>query len=391
MIIASSASAGECLPKLIDEQATPQTLALYHNLSLTGGEHVLFGHHDTLAYGHDWIAEPNRSDVKDVTGDFPAVYGWDLNPLEPADMNPHMERTRITEDNMVQFAKEAYGRGGIVTYCWHMANPLTKGDFYDLTPAMHSIVPGGEKHAYYVMMLDRIAKFFKQLDPMPVIFRPFHEHNGEWFWWGKTHCSEEDYIAVWRFTVEYLRDVKGLHNVIYAFSPDRGRIDLDKGDADYFYAYPGDEYVDIIGLDDYVDVRMPGENETPPEKSLEEKKKDLITSLEMIAAIADAKGKVPALTETGCNTLDIPNWWTQVLLPCLDANAQTRKAAWVEVWRNANFKLEKHEHFFAPYAGHPSAEDFVKFCNSDLIMLESEMPDMYSEPCRDTKDASEEE
>ncbi len=368
------------MPKLIDTKATAQTVALFENLHKTGTKHVLFGHHDTLAYGHDWIGEPNRSDIKDVTGDYPAVYGWDLAPLEPADMNPHPGRERMNETRMLAFANQAFGRGGVVTYCWHAANPVTKKSFYDLTPALHTLLPGGEQHGYYLTMLDRFAEYFGKLSPMPVIFRPFHEHNGEWFWWGKTHCSEEDYIALWRFTVKYLRDVKGVHNLIYAFSPDRGRIDLSKGDTDYFYGWPGDDYVDIIGLDDYVDVRMPRENPAlgeTPEKSLEGKMQDLVTSLEMIARIAEERGKVPALTETGNDQQTIPNWWTKVLLPCLDASELTRRTAWVEVWRNANAELEGHEHFFAPYKGHPMAEDFIEFCNSDLILLENDLPYMY--------------
>jgi len=390
MIIASASFAGSGQPRLIDAQATPQTLALYHNLDTMGREHVLFGHQDTLAYGHDWIGDSDRSDVKDVTGDFPAIYGWDLNPLEPADMNPPPGRTSLTKADMLAYASQAYARGGVLTYCWHQANPVTKGSFYDLTPALHTLLPGGEHHDYYLMMLDRIADFFKQLSPMPVIFRPFHEHNGDWFWWCKTHCSEEDFIALWRFTVDYLRDVKDVHNVIYAFSPDRGRIDFATADADYFYGYPGDDYVDIMGLDDYVDVGKVHEGlnrEGKPELTREEKNVNFVRSLELVVRIAAEKGKVPALTETGCNLLDVPDWWTGVLLKGLNANAQTRKIAYLEVWRNANVGLEKFEHYFAPFPGQATAEDFIKFRDSDLIMFESELPDMYSEPVCKTGDA----
>ncbi|MFA5257571.1 MAG: glycosyl hydrolase [Opitutales bacterium] len=383
MITASAISAGAAQPKLIDAQATPQTVALFHMLNAVGQEHVLFGHHDTLAYGHDWIGDPNRSDVKDVTGDFPAVYGWDLNPLEPAGMNPPPGRTTLTEADLLAYARQAYSRGGVLTYCWHQANPVTKGSFYDLTPGLHTLLPGGEHHDYYLMMLDRIAAFFKQLSPMPVIFRPYHEHNGEWFWWGKTHCTEADFIAMWRFTITYLRDVKGVHNVIYAFSPDRGRIDYANGDADYFYGYPGDEYVDIMGLDDYVDVGKVHEGltqEGKPQPTREEKNANFVRGLEMVVKIAEDRGKVPALTEAGCEALSVPDWWTEVLLKGLNANAQTRKVVYVEVWRNANVKLEgMKNHFFAPFPGQATAEDFIKFRDSDLIMFESELPDMYSE------------
>lgn len=55
---------------------------------------------------------------------------------------------------------------------------------------------------------------------VPVLFRPFHEHTGNGFWWGKGNCTAEEYIALWRFTLEYLRDTKGVHNLLYVYSPD---------------------------------------------------------------------------------------------------------------------------------------------------------------------------
>lgn len=363
------------LPRLLDTQATPQTVALYENLSLVGKNHVLFGHHETLAYGHDWIGEPNRSDVKDVTGDFPAIYGWDLSivePRSPGDANEPL----FDADTLLEYVRQALARGGIVEFSWHGRNPVTRGAFNDLTPAVHTILPGGENHEAYKKTLDAFAGFFLKIAPMPVIFRPFHEHNGEWFWWGKTHVSEKDYISLWRFTVEYLRDVKGVHNLIYAFSPDRARIDLSHGWADYFYGYPGDDYVDVMGLDDYIDVRLP--NRELHEPPLEIKKQDFVRSLTMVAEIAGAHHKLPALTETGCDTLNIPDWWTQILLPALQANDKTRKIAWLQVWRNANAKLEKHEHFFAPYKGHASEEDFVRFHDSPFVLFEGELPHMYT-------------
>jgi mannan endo-1,4-beta-mannosidase len=362
-------------PRLLDNLATPQTVALYENLYLVGQNHVLFGHHETLAYGHDWIGEPNRSDVKDVTGDFPAIYGWDMGIVEPRSSDKE-DAPRFDANDLLEFVRQAHARGGIVEFSWHGRNPVTRGAFNDLTPAVHTILPGGENHEAYKGTLDAFADFFLKISPMPVIFRPFHEHNGEWFWWGKTHVSEQDYIALWRFTVEYLRDKKGVHNLIYAFSPDRGRIDLSHGWADYFYGYPGDEYVDVMGLDDYIDVRLPRADQHEP--PLEIKKQDFVRSLTMVAEIAEAHHKVPALTETGCDTLNIPNWWTQILLPSLEANEQTRKIAWLQVWRNANAELEKHEHFFAPYKGHPAEEDFRQFHDSPFVLFEAELPPMYS-------------
>src|ERR1700748_2924917 len=65
-----------------DKKATKETIALYRNLKKLLNEGIMFGHQDDLAYGVGWKYEPGRSDIKDVTGDYPAVYGFELGRLE---------------------------------------------------------------------------------------------------------------------------------------------------------------------------------------------------------------------------------------------------------------------------------------------------------------------
>jgi mannan endo-1,4-beta-mannosidase len=67
---------------LVDSLATSQTVALYKNLQAINASGVLFGHQDDTAYGVGWWAESGRSDVKEVCGDYPAVYGWDLGDIQ---------------------------------------------------------------------------------------------------------------------------------------------------------------------------------------------------------------------------------------------------------------------------------------------------------------------
>ncbi|MCE6997947.1 glycoside hydrolase family 26 protein [Saccharothrix sp. S26] len=59
-------------------------------------------------------------------------------------------------------------------------------------------------------------------NPIPNIYRPFHENSGSWFRWGAAHASPAEYVELFRYTVEYLRDVKGVHNFLYAYSPGGG-------------------------------------------------------------------------------------------------------------------------------------------------------------------------
>src|SRR5690348_14688346 len=75
------------LAQPIDKKATKETVNLYRNLRLSLNKGILFGHQDDLAYGLNadssrWQAEPGRSDIKAVTGDYPAVYGWELGGIE---------------------------------------------------------------------------------------------------------------------------------------------------------------------------------------------------------------------------------------------------------------------------------------------------------------------
>lgn len=357
---------------LVDKNATDETKALYQFFENISGSHALFGHQATLAYGYSWSGDSSRSDVKDVTGSFPALYGWDV-----ADFLPQPNRTDSENeqrwDQILAYSKEGLSRGGVLTYAWHMRNPVTQQSFYDTTRAVHAIIPGGEFHEDYKLTLDKVAEFFQELSPYPVIFRPFHEHNGDWFWWGKGINAEEDYITLWRFTVEYLRDEQGVNNLVYAFSPDRSRTNIDTFKKDYFYGYPGDDYVDIIGLDNYWDVGHPV-NETP--KAV--RKEHFIRSLAMTSEIADSLGKIAALTETGLEAIPDPTFWTETMLAAIMANEATRKLVYVQVWRNATKKVENRDHYYAPFPGQVSAEDFIKFKQSEFILFEDELPDLYS-------------
>lgn len=355
---------------LVDSLATEKTIALFKNLRSFTVDKVLFGHQETTAYGVGWVNDGfgNKSDVKEVCGDFPAVYGWDLGNIGHS-----MNNDNIDFSEMKSLIKGAYKRGGVNTFSFHQANPVTGSHAWDITPAVAHILPGGSYHAQYLKRLDLVAEFIKELKGddgffIPVIFRPYHEHNGDWFWWGKGPASEQEFIDLWRFTVDYLKNEQEVHNVLYAFSPDRSRINDPANPAEYLYGYPGDDYVDIIGLDNYFDLGSHW-NQAP----LHEQAESLIKSLETIVRIAEQRDKIPALTETGLDKLHINGWWTGMLLAGINANEETRRISYLLVWRNASM-----EHFHAPYPGHVSVADFVKFYNDPLTVFESDLPDMYS-------------
>ena len=351
---------------LIDKKATHETQALYTNLKKISQQGLLFGHQDDDAYGTKWKAIPGKSDVKDVIGSYPAVHGWDLAKLGLLDFNIDT----VDFKKMLGWIKETYKRGGINTISWHLDNPANKKNAWDTAKAVKHILPGGSLHAAYKKELDILTDFLNNCKEgsikIPIIFRPFHEHNGNWFWWGKGNCTEQEYIQLWKFTVDYLKNEKKLHHLIYAFSPDRSRINLDDAKASYFYGYPGDDYVDIIGLDNYMDVGVQWN-----QKSREEQNADLVKILRTISNLAIEKNKIAAMTETGQEGVTNTEWFTQVILNPLKANPDI-KLAYFMVWRNANVK-----HHYAPYPGHPSTSDFIKFYNDPYTLFEKDIQSMY--------------
>jgi mannan endo-1,4-beta-mannosidase len=353
--------------ELLDKNATAETRALYSNMLKLSETGIMFGHQDGDAYGVGWFAEDGKSDVKEVTGSHPAVHGWDIGRIE---IKSSRNLDSVDFKDMLKWIKATYQRGGITTISWHINNPVTKKDSWDKTPAVHEILPGKSLHGYYVAQLDLVADFLKQCKSgktyIPVIFRPWHEHNGDWFWWGKGNASEEDYIALWRFTVDYLKNKRKLHHIIYAFSPDASRLDAKNLKQSYLYGYPGDQYVDILGLDNYRDVGIKWNT-----KSAAEQRQDFIRGLQAVSDHAKEKKKVAALTETGLESVTNPNWFTEVILMPLKATPSIN-IAYVLVWRNDN-----PTHHYAPYPGHPSAPDFVKFYKDPFTIFESDLQNVY--------------
>ncbi|HEY4935776.1 MAG TPA: glycosyl hydrolase [Puia sp.] len=342
----------ECSDKL----ATLETNSLYKNLYQLIGKNILLGHQDDPCYGVGWKYIAGRSDIRDVTGQYPALYGFDLGRIELGlaynlDSVP-FEKTRL-------FIREAYERGGVITLSWHLNNPLTGKTAWDNKPgAVASILPGGEKNALYTIWLDRVADFLGSLkgkngESIPIILRLFHELNGGWFWWGKDQCSPDEMKQLWRYTIHYLRNEKNIHNLLYAFNTDK----FNSG-AEYVERYPGDDLIDILGFDIYQAGAL---RENAAFTGFFNK------DLDMIDSIALSHHKIPALTEFGYNGVPDSTWWTKVFFPTITSH----KIVYALAWRNAGIKRGGNSEYYVPYPGSASASDFKKMSVSGIILFES--------------------
>lgn len=330
-----------------DRKATVQTVNLYRNLKKLLNKGIMFGHQDDLAYGVGWKYVAGKSDVKEVTGDYPAVYGWELGRLE-TDQLVNIDSVPFAK--MKGYIKDAYKAGAVITLSWHLNNPLTGKTSWDpAAGTVASILPGGQKNDLYKSWLDKVAVFIQSLkgskgELIPVIFRPFHELNGNWFWWGEKYCTPEEYKQLYRFTVSYLRETKNLHNLLYAFNTDRfGSTD------EFLKKYPGDEWVDVIGFDIY--QRQQGQ------AANQQFVKDVDGMLTMVEDIAKERNKIAALTEFGFAQVPDSTWWTNVLWRAVEKH----KISYALAWRNAGAKPSGENEYYLPYKGQISEKDFRAF------------------------------
>lgn len=344
----------------IDKQATEETIELYSRLFALMDKGIMLGHQDDLAYGHDWYKEDGRSDVKDIIGDYPAVIGWELGHVE---IGAEYNLDSIYFSDIKHYIKETYKRGGISTASWHGDNIVTGNTAWDCgqDSVVKTILPSGSNHAEYLLWLDRVADFFLDLKDekgnyIPLVFRMYHEHTGAWFWWGSEQCTPEEYKQLWIMTVEYLRDKREIHNLLYCYSPSE-TSDLEE----YLERYPGDEYVDMLAFDCYVY----GENQ---QKAIESYKKAMVHNLDIVTQYAQQSNKIPTIGETGMESISDPVYFTQVIYPIISQY----KIAWVLFWRNA-WESDKPQHFYLPYNGHLSENDFVEFVSKPDILTNKDI------------------
>jgi mannan endo-1,4-beta-mannosidase len=348
--------------KPIDRQATKETKALFHNMGKLAKNHTLFGHQHATEYGHGWQGDENRSDVKSVTGSHPAVIGVDFSGFSGRSPEAIEKAKEEVRKNVV----DTYNRGGVTTAAWHFSNPVSGGGFYWVDtvslPAVKYIIPGGEAHEQYKEILDGIGEWAHSVRGAdgklaPVIFRPFHEFDGGWFWWGKPYASREEFISLWCFTVSYLRDSLDVHNFIYAFSPDNKF----NTEAEFLERYPGDEWVDMVGMDNYGDF---GRDRYAVDTAA--------MKLKIVSDYARKAGKLAAFTETGLESIPDTTWWTNTLLRAM--RLHDMDLSYVLVWRN---DVRSPTHYYAPYPGHISVPNFMQFYNDPNTLFEKDLKNIY--------------
>lgn len=277
----------------VDKQMTDETATLLHNILQLQSKGTMLGQHDGV-----WMEEGKKitGHIHNLSGRLPAIASYDFMFITNVN-NTEGSWYRIREHEIRERIIAANREGLFITMCWHYNDPYTQKTFYTKElpneelkmKSFKSILPDGENHERYKKDLRKVAEFSNTLRDdngklIPFIFRPFHEFDGDWFWWGAAYNEPEEFKALWKFTVHYLRDTLNIHNILYAFSPD---IKFESRE-DYLLRYPGDEYADILGFDDYEDFKY-------DKQRTEEARK----RIRIVGTLAREKNKPCALTEVG--------------------------------------------------------------------------------------------
>ena len=355
---------------MVDKNASTETVALFYNLRNLGKSKTLIGQQDAF---NSFYQNSGSSDIKKTTGNDPSILGSDFMFITDKD-NPNNNWYIQQENKIIQDTKDAYAKGMINTFCWHLREPYNEKSFYSAdmtseqrTDAFKSLLPGGKFNDWFKKKLDKVASVVSNLKDtngkqIPIIFRPFHEFDGNWFWWGANYCTTEEYISVYRFTVNYLRDTKNVHNILFAFSPDNSYTTP----SSYLSRYPGDDYVDVLGMDNYGDF----DNKGTSGASLANSK------LKLISDLAISKNKIAALTETGyrvtSTTPAINNWFSTYLYDAITNN--NLQIAYVMFWSNTS------SGYYVPTPGNSNVADFQNFTLKSKIILQNNISKMYSFP-----------
>lgn len=358
---------------MADANASKETIALFYNLKRLAKTKVAIGQQD--AFNSFYQDTGGDSDIKKNTGYDPALLGSDFMFITDKSNNNQSDNWFYQqEQKIISDTKAAYAKGMINTFSWHLREPYNEDTFYagEMTTeqknkAFKSILPGGANHEWYRKKLDKLASVFLNLkgskgELIPVIFRPFHEFDGSWFWWGANFCTPEEYKTNYKFTVEYLRDSKGVHNLLYAFSPDNSYTTPEG----YLSRYPGDAYVDVLGMDNYGDFNNQGATGAAKAN----------TKLKIISDLAKTKVKITALTETGyrvtSSNAPITNWFSSYLYDALTSNSI--EVSYMMFWNN-----DKNG-YYVPNSSVSNADDFKTFVSKSKSVLTNSLPKMYELP-----------
>jgi mannan endo-1,4-beta-mannosidase len=257
----------EAVVQPVTPEAAPEAVALLNFFYHISGKQTLTGQ-------HNFPADNDRETVAAAKawGKTPAIFGKDWGFAKQGDKD-----SAYVRDDIVAELKEHYQNGSLVVMCWHAVPPtadepvtfsrphgsiaatnlnadlktvqgqLTESQYYDL------LTPGTALHEHWCAQVDAIVPYLKKLEAahVPVLWRPFHEMNGKWFWWGGRQGADGT-VALYKMLFDRIVKYHKIKNLIWVWNVDRPEGTSLKFEE----CWPGPEYVDILSLDCYQEFKQ---------------------------------------------------------------------------------------------------------------------------------------
>ena len=317
------------------------------------------------------------STIYKFCGKYPVIYGTDFDDVVGTWLKTGERDKEIA--SLISTVRTMYKKNGAIpAFSWHLENPyiVSSRNFYNekydgatfISDAHPNVVSEilnntGEScgagncsgsddakaytnpRVWFFALLDEIVAIINQLViddvNIPVIIRLFHECNTGTFWWGKGHCSNEQYIELYKMSVDYINKKCTNNNIMYCYN-----TDVFTSRREFLSRYPSDDYIDIISYDDY------SVNSITPD----------FNNARMVTSIAEEHGKVPAIFEIGANACNI-DYVTNDIYKCWHSllNSPNVRLAFVMSWSHRltyNDKIKKY---------------YVKFLNSNKLVKAGDM------------------
>ncbi len=276
MISCNNSKQANYMP-LVNKNATEKTQKLYNFIQEISGKYTLAGQHEYCGKGSVYTNQ-----LEQITGKKAVIWGSDFSwcltgdsaknyqhcgplnytaPATPFDsLDISMEEAR---EMLIEEVEKQYAKGHIITLMWHGCFP-TDGDCCDGSSiwAMENrpspevwnelVTEGTPLNDAWKLGADKIAGYLKKLQEknIPVLWRPYHEMNGVWFWWCN-HKGEQGFKRLWIMMYKYFTEVHQLNNLIWVWNTNAPRNIPGDEAFQYEEFYPGDEYVDILAADVY--------------------------------------------------------------------------------------------------------------------------------------------
>lgn len=230
----------------VNPDATPEAKALLERLyrSVDEGKIISGLHHNQLMMPN-YVYDLDRID--EASGKTPMIWGGDL---------------AWDARQVVEIATREHRRGRIITIMWHVNRPFdrtprvdfkrqTQGKFTD-AQWKELMTEGSEMHSMWLEQVDSISNYLKVLKDrdIPVLWRPYHEMNGEWFWWGDRK-GEDGFAKLWRMLYDRMVNHHHLDNLLWVWNANAPRVIPNDTAMAYKLYYPGHDYVDVLATDVY--------------------------------------------------------------------------------------------------------------------------------------------